>query len=89
MLNKTLGGDEDNVDPGIRFLAELVKKNEAVIIENTDAAMKAFARGASASTVRFVSFGMFLWRHQGATKIPIKEIAGKCYKALTGEKSSD
>jgi len=24
VLNKTLGGDEDNVDPGIRFLAELV-----------------------------------------------------------------
>jgi len=44
VLNKTLGGDEDNVDPGIKFLAELVKKNEAVIIENTDAAMKAFTR---------------------------------------------
>jgi putative spermidine/putrescine transport system substrate-binding protein len=44
VLNKTLGGDEDNVDPGIKFLAELVKKNEAVIIENTDAAMKGFTR---------------------------------------------
>jgi ABC-type Fe3+ transport system substrate-binding protein len=44
VLNKTLGGNEDNVDPGIKFLAELVRKNEAVIIENTDAALKAFTR---------------------------------------------
>jgi putative spermidine/putrescine transport system substrate-binding protein len=44
VLNKTLGGNEDNVDPGIAFLAQLVKKNEAVIIENTDAALKAFSR---------------------------------------------
>jgi putative spermidine/putrescine transport system substrate-binding protein len=44
VLNKTLGGDEDNVDPGIKFLAELVKKNDAVVIENTDAALKAFTR---------------------------------------------
>jgi spermidine/putrescine-binding protein len=44
VLNKTLGGNEDNVDPGIAFLAELVKKNDAVIIENTDAALKAFTR---------------------------------------------
>ena len=44
VLNKTLGGNEDNVDAGIKFLAELVKKNEAVIIENTDAALKAFTR---------------------------------------------
>src|ERR1700722_1628569 len=44
VLNKTHGGDEDNVDPGIKFLAELVKKNEAVIIENTDATMKGFTR---------------------------------------------
>ena len=44
VLNKTLGGNEDNVDPGIAFLAQLVKKNEAVVIENTDAALKAFTR---------------------------------------------
>ena len=44
VLNKTLGGDEDNVDPGIKFLAELVKKNDAVVIENTDAALKAITR---------------------------------------------
>jgi putative spermidine/putrescine transport system substrate-binding protein len=44
VLNKTLGGNEDNVDPGIAFLSQLVKKNDAVILENTDAAMKAFTR---------------------------------------------
>jgi len=44
VLNKTLGGNEDNVDPGIAFLAKLVKDNQAVVLENTDAAMKAFTR---------------------------------------------
>jgi putative spermidine/putrescine transport system substrate-binding protein len=44
VLNKTLGGNEDNVDPGIAFLAELMKKNQPVIIENADAGLKAFAR---------------------------------------------
>src|SRR5947208_6031423 len=44
VLNKTLGGNEDNIDPAIGFLSELVKKNDAVIIENTDAALKAFTR---------------------------------------------
>ena len=44
VLNKTLGGNEDNIDPGIAFLAELMKKNDPVIVENTDAAMKAFTR---------------------------------------------
>jgi putative spermidine/putrescine transport system substrate-binding protein len=44
VLNKTLGGTADNVDPGIAFLSQLVKQSEAVILENTDAAMKAFTR---------------------------------------------
>jgi len=43
-LNKTLGGNEDNIDPAIAFLANLVKKNDAIIVENTDAALKAFTR---------------------------------------------
>ena len=44
VLNKTLGGNEDNIDPGIAFLVELMKKNQPVIIENADAGLKAFAR---------------------------------------------
>ncbi len=44
VLNKTLGGNEDNIDPGIAFLAQLMKKNQPVIIENADAGLKAFAR---------------------------------------------
>jgi putative spermidine/putrescine transport system substrate-binding protein len=44
VLNKTLGGNEDNIDPAIKFLADLVKKNDAVIMENTDAVLKAFTR---------------------------------------------
>jgi putative spermidine/putrescine transport system substrate-binding protein len=44
VLNKTLGGNEDNVAPGIAFLAQVVKQNEAIILPNTDAAMKAFTR---------------------------------------------
>lgn len=43
-LNKTLGGNEDNIDPAIEFLSGLVRKNDAIIIENTDAALKAFTR---------------------------------------------
>src|SRR5437660_11182143 len=43
-LNKTLGGNEDNIDPAIGFLSALVRKNDAIIIENTDAALKAFTR---------------------------------------------
>ena len=44
VLNKTLGGNEDNVDPGIAFLAELMKRNQPVIIENADGGLKAFSR---------------------------------------------
>jgi putative spermidine/putrescine transport system substrate-binding protein len=43
-VNKTLGGNEDNIDPAIQFLSDLVKKQDAIIIENTDAALKAFTR---------------------------------------------
>ena len=35
-LNKTLGGTEDNIAPGIKAAAEMVKKNQAVIVENAD-----------------------------------------------------
>lgn len=43
-FNKTLGGDEDNIDPGIEATARLVKDHGAVIIENVDHGMKAFTR---------------------------------------------
>lgn len=43
-VNKVFGGDEDNITPGMQAAAELVKKNNAVIIENVDQGMKAFAR---------------------------------------------
>lgn len=35
-LNKTLGGTEDNIDPGIAAVAEMVRKNKAVVVENAD-----------------------------------------------------
>ena len=44
VLNKTLGGNEDDIDPGIAFLVELMKKNQPLIVENADAGLKAFAR---------------------------------------------
>jgi len=43
-VNKVFGGNEDNITPGMQAAAELVKKNNAVIIENVDQGMKAFAR---------------------------------------------
>jgi hypothetical protein len=40
VLNKTLGGNEDDIDPGIAFLVELIKKNQPLIVENADAGLK-------------------------------------------------
>lgn len=34
--NKQLGGTEDNITPGMNAVAELVRKNKAVIVENAD-----------------------------------------------------
>lgn len=35
-VNKTFGGNEDNIGPGIAAVAEMVKKNKAIVIENAD-----------------------------------------------------
>lgn len=35
-VNKQLGGTEDNITPGMNAVAELVKKNNAVVVENAD-----------------------------------------------------
>lgn len=43
-VNKHLGGDEDNVEPGIEFVAKLVRDQEAVIIENADQGSQVFQR---------------------------------------------
>jgi putative spermidine/putrescine transport system substrate-binding protein len=34
--NKVLGGTEDNITPGINAVADLVRKNDAVIVDNAD-----------------------------------------------------
>ncbi len=44
-LNKALGGDEDNIDPGITFCAELMKTNQPIIVQNADHGKKLFAQG--------------------------------------------
>lgn len=44
-VNKLLGGDEDNIEPGLSAIAELVKKNEAIIVENADHGTKLMERG--------------------------------------------
>lgn len=43
-LNKALGGTEDNIGPGIRAAAEIVRKNEAVIIQGSNPGDTAFQR---------------------------------------------
>lgn len=43
-FNKSLGGDENNISPGIEAAAKLVKEHGAIIIENVDQGMKAFTR---------------------------------------------
>ena len=41
-LNKALGGNEDNIDPGIKFCSDLMKKNNAITVENADHGRKLF-----------------------------------------------
>ena len=43
-VNKLFGGTEDNTTPGMQALAELVQKNDAIIMENVDHGMKLFQR---------------------------------------------
>lgn len=43
-INKALGGNEDNIDPGIRAAADIVGKNEAVIIQGSNPGDLAFQR---------------------------------------------
>jgi putative spermidine/putrescine transport system substrate-binding protein len=44
-VNGALGGSNDNVDRGMQFIAELVKKNGAIMLSSSDAGMQAFTRG--------------------------------------------
>jgi putative spermidine/putrescine transport system substrate-binding protein len=44
-INKLHGGTEDNIGPGIQAVADLVKKNNAVIVENADHGTKVMERG--------------------------------------------
>src|SRR5437764_14833999 len=89
VLNKTLGRNEDNVDPGIAFLAQLVKKNEAVIIENTDAALKAFAR-EEIVIMPFWNGRTFVLQNQGVPVdieyIPGTMLVGNGFPVLRGGK---
>jgi putative spermidine/putrescine transport system substrate-binding protein len=43
-VNKLFGGTEDNITPGMQAVAELVQKNDAIIMENVDHGMKLFQR---------------------------------------------
>jgi putative spermidine/putrescine transport system substrate-binding protein len=44
-VNGALGGSNDNVDRGMQFIADLVKKNDAILLSSSDAGMQAFTRG--------------------------------------------
>jgi len=44
-VNSVLGGTNDNVDRGMQFIAQLVKKNNAILLSSSDAGMQAFTRG--------------------------------------------
>lgn len=89
VLNKTLGGNEDNVDPGIKFLAELVKKNDAVIMENTDATLKAFTR-EEIVIMPFWNGRTFVLQNQGVPLdieyIPGTMLVGNGFPILRGGK---
>ena len=44
-VNKLFGGDEDNIEPGMTAIAELVQDNDAIIVENADHGTKLMERG--------------------------------------------
>ncbi len=44
-INKTLGGTEDNIQPGLNAIADLVKKNDAVIVQNVEHGMRLLESG--------------------------------------------
>jgi putative spermidine/putrescine transport system substrate-binding protein len=44
-VNGALGGTNDNVDRGMQFIAELVKKQGAIQLSSADGGMQAFTRG--------------------------------------------
>ena len=44
-LNGALGGSNEDVGRGMQFIAELVKKNNAIMLSSSDAGMQAFTRG--------------------------------------------
>jgi putative spermidine/putrescine transport system substrate-binding protein len=41
-INKQVGGDETNITPGIKAIADLVKKNDAVVVKNQEQAIQMF-----------------------------------------------
>ena len=44
-LNKTLGGNEDNISPAMRAVADLVKQNDPIMIENAGHGMNLLEKG--------------------------------------------
>jgi putative spermidine/putrescine transport system substrate-binding protein len=92
VLNKTLGGNEDNIDPAIAFLAELVRKNDAIIIENTDAALKAFSR-EEIVVMPFWNGRTFVLQNQGVPVdieyIPGTMLVGNGFPILKGGKFAE
>ena len=42
-VNKQLGGTEENITPGVAAIADLMKKNDAILIKNQEQAIKAFS----------------------------------------------
>jgi len=45
LINKLLGGNEENLDPGIKKIAQLVKDNKALVADSADQALAFFRRG--------------------------------------------
>lgn len=43
-VNKAFGGNEDNIDPGVAVVAEMVRKNDAVVVSGSNPADTLFQR---------------------------------------------
>jgi putative spermidine/putrescine transport system substrate-binding protein len=44
-VNKALGGNEDNITPGIQFAAKVVRENKAIIVQNVDDGIRLMEQG--------------------------------------------
>jgi spermidine/putrescine-binding protein len=77
-INKLFGGNEDDVMPGIDALADLMKKQNPIMVQNTDHAMKLF----TAEEIVIMSFWDGRTRMLQARGVPVDFVWAKNFIAF-------